>query len=137
MVLIYAFHYVNRPRYVTNLAEHPFAVLQNYQAAVDDARAHCLPLIVQPGKSRKIAARMFSDRFHRLTWHELERSDFEAVGFPEGCASRYPDFRAYVDAEQSDGMVDAVLVALRTREGSRGLFVERQRLPIVRLMPEA
>jgi hypothetical protein len=136
MVFVYSFHNINRPRYVTNLAEHPFAVLQNYQAVVDDARARCVPFVVQPGKSRRITDRMFSDRFDRLKWQELERSDFEAIGFPEECASRYPDLRAYVDSAGRDGDVAAVLVAVRHPEGRPGLFVERQRLPIDRLIPE-
>jgi hypothetical protein len=133
---VYAFHDANRKRYVTAIAAHPFTVVQRYQEIVDDARAHCVPFIVAPGKPQRIADRLFSDRFHRLKWQELERSDFEAVGFTQACASRYPDLRAYVDSAGRDGDVAVVVVALRHPGHRPGLFVERQRLPVTRLLPE-
>jgi hypothetical protein len=136
MVFIYSFHDANRPHYVTNLAEHPFAILQNYEAVVDDARAHCVPFVVQPGKARTMTNLLFADRLHPLKWRGLEGSEFEAAGFPQDCASRYPDLRAYVDAAGRDGNMAAVLVAVRDPERRPGLFVERKRLPIARLLPE-
>jgi hypothetical protein len=132
---LYSFHDANQRRYVTDPARHPFVVLQRYQKVIDDARAQCVPFVVEPGKPRKIADRMFSDRFHRLEWEELKGSEFGALGFPDGCSSRYADLRAYVDTEGSNGTVGAVLVALRNPEGPTGLFVDRQRLPVGRLMP--
>ena len=79
---------------------------------------------------------MFSDRFHPLYWQELEGSEFEAIGFPAHCRSRYADLRAYVAAEGRDGSVDGVFVEVQDPEGRSGLFVERQRLPVARLLPQ-
>jgi hypothetical protein len=95
-----------------------------------------VPFAIAPGKARRITDRMFSDRFHRLNWQELEGSEVEAIAFPADCNSRYPDLRAYVDATGRDGSVDAVFVARQDREGRPGLFVERQRLPVARLLPQ-